>query len=1355
MIGRFIFHTAIARSLAQHTMMVLLGVVFNCAPIVGQQPNIVIINLDDMGWGDFGAYGSQYSQTPNINELAAQGTRFTQFYSGAPICSPSRAALFTGQYAARSNINSFINNSTDNYNRDVADSLSLDAPSIAQTFHDAGYTTGHFGKWHLGGGRDVGYQVNPTAGTTVGVPRVVEYGYDSVWTQMEGLGNRIINVVDYGGNENGTTTRPSAYMNGLNQASDARGTGGGLDQIVYLEREFNVNFMVNRAIDFIDQSTATNPNQPFFMNVWLDETHTPHDPPAALRAKYNALYPSLPQESRDYLAVLEHTDSQIGRLVDYIDQMGLGSNTLILVTSDNGATGVNANNIDSTGPFRGTKGDLFEGGIRQPLIARWTGNVAVNRVDTETVLSTIDLFPTLTHIAGVTNPVGVEFDGQNMTQALLGNESQVRTKSLFWNMNRGQGGNHANPNASGAGANGQEVVALRSGNWKLLLNAAGSAPELYNVATDLGETNNLALQQPAIVQQMASEALAIRYSTPSRILPDSSTPIVRLVGESLASLGNAAAVTSWSDQATGDTFNGTVTQSTAANRPRVLTNALNGQAVVEFDGNDYLQSSLSNSLPNPSQGITVMAVTTADGTGDTAQRLAQIGHNGGLAGRIVGLDVSSSPTSTSNGGAGFRFNNGASLYDTPIGDSGFHIVVWQVAAGESYSNATMYVDGTVAANTFTGSSNNASGSVNFSGNDLQLLLGVGRNANGTIATGDYFTGQIAEFLMFNEQLTVGQINLVASYLSNTYDLPFAYETNLQLFKVEGLSWVGGTANFDSAFNAGDGNGGALGSNTDPFAGGNQNLFIGHGGFAQFTNATNTMAGSRLNSLRVGTARSGFIVTGTEGSGTLTATGSKSLTIGSGSAPVGGAETGDLIIGEAGYTGTVNWGSTGTLKVEGRLRIGEGGTGILNQDDGIITAGDVAGSQKFIAIGNGTDSNGTYNLNNGRFLPGGGTSGSQLRQVRIGVSSASGTMSVGDGIGAASSASVETRDDFYVGYNGGNGLLTIKNDGRVLINTDDGPVSIGFNAGSYGRVDHQGGSFTSDGTFTIGENNGATGIYELSGGTLSTAADGAGAFRVGRNGGKGTLRISGTGSFVHAGTLTLADGGTGTEGLIELVGSTASATIGRLNNLASGASETIRWVADANGITPLVINATAGANRVQLQAPDEVTANTGTNGSGNLMGDGTALLLDLSALAGDHTLTLIDNQTPQSIVGFFELGDTGNLFEEGETILGTGFNGTVTISYLGGTGNDVTLSLVAATSITGDHNGDGFVDAADYVLWRKTGGNAQGYADWRTNFGTTAGNGSSTQVPEPAAWGMVVLAVAGLAARRSSFGGSNR
>ncbi|MCA9235696.1 MAG: sulfatase-like hydrolase/transferase [Planctomycetales bacterium] len=1314
---------------------------------VSIQPNIVIVNIDDMGWGDIGAYGSQYSNTPNIDQLATEGTRFTQFYSGAPICSPSRASLFTGQYAARSNINSFLDNSTSNLDRDNANSLSLDAPAMADAFHDAGYTTGHFGKWHLGGGRDVGYESNPTRGTNVSVPRIVEYGYDDVWTQFEGLGNRIINVVDYGGDAAGVTTRPSAYLNGLNSASEARGTGGGLDQLVYLEREYNANFMVDRAIDFIGDVQTNNPSQPFFINLWPDEVHTPHDPSPGLKAKYDNLYPNLPQESRDYLAVMEYMDQQVGRLVEYIDQQGLGSNTLILVTADNGPVDVNANNIGSAGPFRGGKGDVFEGGFREPLIARWTGHVTANRTDDDTVMWMPDLFPTLTAIAGVAPPAGAAFDGENLSDALLGVGSQTRTTSLFWDMNRGDENRHENPDPNGAGANGQEVLALRKGDWKLLINAQGTAPELYDLSADVGETNNLAFQQPTLVSQLATEALAIRYSTPSRNLPDAATPLVRLKADDLASLGNGAAVATWTDGASGDSFNGTVSQSTPAAQPTLLTGALNGRAVVSFDGDDVLASSTTNSLPSASGGVTVFAVTTADSSGQVAERLGQLGDSGGAAGEVVGFDVSSSATSTSNGGAGYRFNNGAALYDTAVADPGFHIVAWQIEPGQSYDDATLYVDGTLGANTFTGSSTNTAGSVQFTGSDLELLLGTGRGDNGALLTSDYFSGQLAEFVVYNEQLSIGQINLVANYLSTEYGLPFAYDTTLSVLAVDGLTWTGGAANFDAAWDEGNGAGGSSGTPADPFAGGGDDLYLGNNGVATFDAATDNLAGFAVRTLRIGTARGGLVVAGTEGDGTLVVTGAENLTIGNGAAP-GSTDIGDMTVGEGGLNGAVFWNSTGTLKVEGRLRIGQGGTGSLTQNGGTVTAGDVAGSLKFMAIGNGAGSSGEYDLNDGQLLPGGGLAGGQLRHLRIGYAGATGVLRVGDGVGSADSAAVASPDDLYVGY-GGEGLLEIKSDGAVVLQTNGAPVFIGLEAGGDGLVQQTGGRFTSDGDFSIGENVGAVGAYEIAGGSLHSAADGAGRMSVGRNGGSGRLAIGGTANVQHDGVLILADGAVGTSGRLEFYGSGATASVRQLDNAALGADETIAWTADSAGVTPLVVLGN-GTNSVQLQDPIEVAANTGANGSGNLHGDGTALVLDLSALAASQQLLLVDNRTAGPIVGFFEDALTGDLYEEGEAVFGAGFPGLVTISYQGGTGNDVVLTLTAG--LLGDFNGDLSVDGGDFLEWQRGyPGNQPGQllADWQAHFGeSTNAVANAARVPEPRSMICIGMGLGVIAAIRS-------
>jgi hypothetical protein len=234
----------------------------------------------------------------------------------------------------------------------------------------------------------------------------------------------------------------------------------------------------------------------------------------------------------------------------------------------------------------------------------------------------------------------------------------------------------------------------------------------------------------------------------------------------------------------------------------------------------------------------------------------------------------------------------------------------------------------------------------------------------------------------------------------------------------------------------------------------------------------------------------------------------------------------------------------------------------------------------------------------------------------------------------------------------------------------------------------------------------------------------------------------------------------TAGRLEIVGSAAGVQIGQLENAAGGTvgvRETIQWQADAGGIAPLAVTGAGplASARVQLQDPTELAANTGTNGGGNLTGDGIALELNLSAITTSQTLTLIDNRTTDAITGFFEKGTTKNLYEEGEIIQLAGFDGTVTISYVGGTGNDVTLSLVA---LLGDFDHDGMVGPADYVVWRKTGINGQqGFNDWRANFGKSApsfglsisGESLQAQVPEPAAWLTAAIGMSLLVLRRKS------
>jgi hypothetical protein len=364
---------------------------------------------------------------------------------------------------------------------------------------------------------------------------------------------------------------------------------------------------------------------------------------------------------------------------------------------------------------------------------------------------------------------------------------------------------------------------------------------------------------------------------------------------------------------------------------------------------------------------------------------------------------------------------------------------------------------------------------------------------------------------------------------------------------------------------------------------------------------------------------------------------------------------------------------------------------------------------------------------------------------VGDAGASGELNVGDGIGATASAAIESNDDLYIGRAGGTGLMRVKSGGRVELRTSSNAAEFFVGQDSIGTVLQTGGTVTSDNTVRIGSEPGGVGKYTISAGLLATANDGSGTFTIGRNGGNGTLRVESTGQVTHGAELYIGDvQNANTSGRLEIIGSAVGIQIGQLENAAGGTvgiRETIQWQADASGIAPLVVLGTGplASTRVQLQDPAELSANTGVNGAGNLTGDGIALELDLTAITTSRTITLIDNRTTDTITGFFEKGTTINLYEEGEIIPLAGFDGTVTISYVGGTGNDVTLNLVA---LLGDYNQDGTVGPADYVIWRKTGINGQqGYNDWRANFGKSApsfglsipGNSLIAQVPEPSAW----------------------
>ncbi|RYD85224.1 MAG: N-acetylgalactosamine-6-sulfatase, partial [Verrucomicrobiaceae bacterium] len=370
------------------TRSLFLSVCLLLAPAAeaATKPNIVMVLIDDMGWGDFSCFGNTQAKTPHHDRLAAEGIRFSQFYVNSPICSPSRTALTTGQYPQRWRITSFLNNRASNDKRGVAQWLDPKASTLARMLKENGYATGHFGKWHMGGQRDVGE-----------APLITEYGFDESLTNFEGLGPRLLPL---GNAYDGKPPRRHAL------GSDNLGRG----PVIWQDRAQITAGFAGAAISFIKKAAAE--DRPFYVNVWPDDVHSPFFPPEAKRGDGS--------KRALYHGVLETMDAQLGVLFDEIrNDPKLRENTIILVCSDNGPEP----GAGSAGPFRAAKGILYEGGIRSPLIAWAPGLIPADKAgfhNESSVFSAIDLVPSLLAMAGVAPSEGVTFDGENVADPYPG-----------------------------------------------------------------------------------------------------------------------------------------------------------------------------------------------------------------------------------------------------------------------------------------------------------------------------------------------------------------------------------------------------------------------------------------------------------------------------------------------------------------------------------------------------------------------------------------------------------------------------------------------------------------------------------------------------------------------------------------------------------------------------------------------------------------------------------------------------------------------------------------------------------------------------------------------------------------------
>ncbi len=448
-----------------------------------KRPNILFVLIDDMGYGDLSCYGGPPKATPAIDRLASEGVRFTQFTVAAPICSASRTGLTTGQYPARWGITSFLASRAENEKRGMKQWLDPKAPTLARTLHDAGYATGHFGKWHMGGQRDVG-----------DAPLITDYGFDASLTQFEGLGDRVLAMLD---DRDG---KPARKMP-LGVGSEKLGRG----KITWTDRAQVTTAFVDRAIAFMKDARKT--GKPFFVNVWPDDVHSPFFPSSAGRG--NGTKRAL------YKGVVHETDTQLAPLFEFIrNDPALRDNTLVVLASDNGPEP----GAGTAGPFRGHKGNLYEGGIREPLIAWGPGIVKTPAVNDTTVISGVDMLPSLLSVAGVGAKTTATKDGEDLSAALLGKNQATRTKPLFWLRPPDRPGPDADPQTR------WPDLAVRDGNWKLLVMEDGSNPQLYDLKTDIAEKTNIADAHKEIVERLTKLALAWRKTLPVAPLPKAALP---------------------------------------------------------------------------------------------------------------------------------------------------------------------------------------------------------------------------------------------------------------------------------------------------------------------------------------------------------------------------------------------------------------------------------------------------------------------------------------------------------------------------------------------------------------------------------------------------------------------------------------------------------------------------------------------------------------------------------------------------------------------------------------------------------------------------------------------------------------
>lgn len=404
-------------------------------------PNIVFILLDDLGYGDFGCYGQKRIHTPNIDRAAAEGLRFTDCYAGGTVCAPSRSALMTGLHTGHGAVRA---------NAGTIPLLASDV-TVAQTLRRAGYVTGGFGKWGLG---DAGSSGAPS-----------RHGFDRFFGYLHQ-----VHAHDY---------YTDFLWDNEKKFPLAGNAGGG-------RKQYSADVIAGRAFDFIGE----NRSRPFFLYYCTTLPHAKFEVPSVEPYEKEAW----PEGAKTYAAMVTLADRHVGRILALLRQYGLERDTVVFITSDNGAAKGGEKGFDlfaSNGVLRGQKGDLYEGGIRAPMIVRWPGKVKAGAVS-GVPWAFWDFAPTAAAIAGAPPQKGI--DGVSVLPLLTG-AAQTPHEFLYWEAN-------LYDQKSRRMRDQRMAQAVRMGEWKAVRPRPGAALELYNLRTDPSEERDVVAANAAVVARI-------------------------------------------------------------------------------------------------------------------------------------------------------------------------------------------------------------------------------------------------------------------------------------------------------------------------------------------------------------------------------------------------------------------------------------------------------------------------------------------------------------------------------------------------------------------------------------------------------------------------------------------------------------------------------------------------------------------------------------------------------------------------------------------------------------------------------------------------------------------------------------